>query len=167
MYFKLVEGSEAYNKLNDVWERRVDCNRQAIQLCKELGFEDFGLDQGSIAGGIGFFQSKVKPEGYKTVGKKWQNFIFPKANNKKVLEKINALPKISLEEYNETIGFKAHFSSVYFHRSFGCYKYKGVFYIEISDNSNYEPIAALVEILPSEYLKIKKKHEEVKKAVAQ
>lgn len=152
MYYKLEKGNETFEKLDNVWERMIECNKKAYALCKELGFTKMGRSNNGVAGGISCFQADQKPEGFKTL--KGYNLYFPKKNNKEVLNKIDELPIIEHKEYNETIGFKSQFSTSFHHSSFGSKKVNDIYLIEVSEECKYTPTKDMVEITITEYKKL-------------
>lgn len=157
MYYKLEKGNETFDKLDNVLNKMSKCNKEAMNLVEELGFERFGVSRGVVAGGISCIQSDYKPEGYKSVGKNHQNLIYPKANNKEVLEKINNLPIVKHEEYNETIGFKSQFTENVFIYNFISKKVNDIYLIEVSNECEYKPTKDMVEITFTEYKKLSDK----------
>ena len=151
MHFKAIKGTKSWDRLNSIWNKMEKCNRAAADLVEELGFVEFGIAHNVIAGGISCIYSETKPKGWKTVGNKYDNLIYPKVNNKSVLDKIEKLPTISIDEYNETIGFKQQFKGLTHHKSFGSTRCGDMFLIHISDKADFTPPDDLIEILTSEY----------------
>jgi len=155
MYYKLEPGNETYEKLKDTVEKCKAIDAEAKEVAKELGFSAHGKQLGVMAGGISCMESAEKPEGYKTVGKAWQNLIYPKASQKEALEKINALPVMTYDEFNDSIGFRMQFIGLTQYKSFGVMKLDGMFIIEVADACTYNPAEGMVEILASEYKSLK------------
>jgi len=160
MYYKLKKGSPTYDALKEVWEKMHKYNKKAFKLVEELGFKKFGINREGVAGGISCFQSSEKPEGYKSIGNSGDNLIFPKKNNKEVLEKIDALPIVSKKEFNDTIGFKEQFSDRMYHSSFGCKRVDDVFLIEVSNECDYTPTEGMIEITFTEYKELSNERKE-------
>ena len=157
MKFKVEKGTKTFDELEKVFVKMKDCNKQALELIESLGFTQFGVSNNGIAGGISCIVSKTKPDGFRVVGKPYQNLYYPKkANNKELLQKFDELPIISYEEFNDTIGFKAQFSSLNYHRAFGIKKVKDVYLIDIDNKCKYTPKSDMIEILESVYLKLHK-----------
>jgi hypothetical protein len=151
MYFKIEPGNATYEKVKQTLAKCILYNQKAKSLAKELGFEKFGISKHHRAGGISCFESNTKPEGFVTVGKKWQNLFYPKSKNKEVIEKIKELPVMSFEEFGDAIGFKPQFKGLNYHRAYGLKQVDDFFLIEIDDNCDYTPVDGMIEILASEY----------------
>lgn len=154
MYYKLEPGSETYEKVKETLEKCDSFNDQAQAVVKELGFEKYGQSKRGVAGGISCLESKQKPEGYVTIGKKWQNLVYPKANNKAALKKIESLPVMTFEEFGKPIGFKPQIKGLVHHRACGVEKVGEIYLIEVDDRCDYAPAEGMVEILTSEYKKL-------------
>lgn len=170
MKYKVEKGTPLFDAFDDVYTLIKYCNTKALELSESLGFKEFGSNTSEIAGGIYCFYSEEKKEGYKTVGKPYQNLIFPKAQNKELLLKIAELPVVKLEQYNELISFKQRFSSdergLIHIRSFGsqisnCGNY---YLLDIDPKSDFEIKEGMIEILESEYIRLsnKKSNDDVK-----
>lgn len=167
MYFKLEPGNSTYDNLKDAIEKCIAYNDQAQALTKELGFERYGISRHHRAGGISCIEAHPKPEGYVSVGKKWQCLVYPKASNKAVLEKIKALPVMTFEEFGSAIGFKPQFKGLTYYRSYGVEQVGQTYLIEVADECDYTPAQGMVEILSSEYkaLLAAKKSEQVSETI--
>lgn len=163
MYYKLEPGSETYEKVRAILIKCRECQEKAEQLVKKLGFERFGFSMHDRTGGISCVESQTKPEGYVSVGKRWQNLYYPSARNKEVIQQFRELPTVSFEEFNASIGFEIQFVGLTQHRSFGVDELGEIFLITVSDDCKYTPAPGMVEILASEYKKLKEenKKEEV------
>jgi len=151
MYYKVLKGTETFEKLNNVWDKIVDYNNQSKELTEELGFEKFGRNNNGVGGGISCFKSEEKKEGYRMVGKKHQDLCFPKANQKNILAKIDALPVVSYDEYNKTIGFESQFTDVYYISHFASKRLDELIVIKLSENCKYQPKEDMIEITTSEF----------------
>ena len=156
MYFKIEKGTNTHNSLEELFEKINKCNLESISFVEKLGYKKHGKKHGVIAGGISCIESENKPEGFKTVGKKHQNLIFPKAGNKKLLAQINNLPTVSFKEFNDAIGFKSQFVGLTHHRACGCDKQAEIYLIEVDDRCIYTPKKDMIEILASEFIQLKK-----------
>ena len=161
MYYKLEPGNATYEKVKETLKKCEKYDDEARALVKELGFERHGSDLYGRAGGISCVEADTKPEGYIKVGKTWQCLYYPKASNKEVIKKIKALPVMSNEEFNNSIGFKSQFVGLTHYRSFGIMKSGETYLIEIGDACKYAPAEGMVEILASEYKKLKEEAEKV------
>jgi alpha-acetolactate decarboxylase len=159
MKFKVLEGTETFEKFRLFFEESKRVGKESFELSKSLGFESC-LASRNISGGISAFISETKPEGYKQVYKKHgNNYWFPKSTkeNKKLIEKINSLPVITEEEYNSIIGFETEFVDMYFCRRYGLhFSEKGNCYlINTGRVKDYKPNSDMIEILESEYNNLK------------
>lgn len=153
MKFKVEKGTDTYNKLSEVFDKIKDYNNQAMSLANKLGSEEFGISFKGVAGGISCIKYKDKPEGFKVVGKPYQNLFMPKANNKKLWEEINELPILSFDEFNSVIGFEPQFKGLKFYRTYGYTHLNDKFLIDTGD-ADYTPKDDMIEILESEYKKL-------------
>ena len=154
MYYKIEPGNVTHEKVKDTLQKLDSYIDQSESLVKELGFERYGKSHNGVAGGISCVESSSKPEGYVSVGKKWQNLYRPKANQKEIWAKIKALPVMSFEEFGEAIGFKPQFKGLTYHRACGITTIKNTYLVEVSDKCDYTPAEGMVEILASEYKKL-------------
>lgn len=154
MYYKLEKGNPTFKKLDAIWDKIQECNIKSADLVKELGFKEFAVSRRHVAGGISAIYSKEKIEGFKRVGKPHQYLIYPRANNKDVISKIEALPTVSYHEYNETIGFKEQFQRLNYLKRFGTKKVNDLYLIEVSTNADYTPTDDMVEITFTEYKRL-------------
>lgn len=151
MYYKVLEGTETFLNLEKIWEKIGDCNKKAGDLVKELGFERYGKSQFFVGGGISCIESETKPKGFKKVGDLSNNLYYPRADNKLLLERFNALPKVSYDDFNKVIGYKEQSKGQNFYGSYGCKKVDNCYLIEIDRNCDYTPKEDMIEILWSEY----------------
>lgn len=152
MYFKVEKGVPLWNKLEELMNRIIEVRQAAKDLVNEMGFTEYGAAHFVVAGGISFVYSPDrKPDGYRSVGKSWQQFYFPKAVNKVLCGKIAALPVVKHNEYNDVINFKDQFVGLKHIMAYGLKKTGDTFLIEVSDDAKYTPIEGMIEILASEY----------------
>lgn len=107
MYFKVPKGTETFDKLTQLRLKIIDANSKAKKLIKELGGNADRIynKYRNIGGGIAAIYFADKPEGWKQVGENHQSIFMPKANMKKVWDKINALPVVEHEELNKIVGW--------------------------------------------------------------
>jgi hypothetical protein len=160
MKFKVLKGTETYDKLEAFQKKAAELNKIALDFALSLGFEQFVPSQRHIAGGISAFFSKEKRDGYKQVFTRHRSdLIFPKTtkDNKELIAKIAALPVIEYDEYNSIIGYEAGFFGLTFVRAFGLKKNEeeGCYVIDLSGVTEYTPNKDMIEILESEYLQLK------------
>ena len=154
MKFKVEKGTAIYQELELLFDKIKDYNSKTKKFVESLGFEEYGVSLRGRAGGLSCIRTSKKPDGFKTVGKKYDNLFMPKASNKELWKKINELPILSYDEYNKVIGFEAQFQGLSHIRSYRCEKVNDVFLIDVG-NADYMPIEGIVEILDSEYKSLK------------
>jgi hypothetical protein len=159
MKFKVLKGTETYNKLQAFQEKGNEVRKIALDFANSLGFEEYIENQKHRVGGISAFVSREKKEGYKQVFTRHRsNLIFPKTTkaNKELLAKIEALPVITDDEYNSIIGFKSNFYELNFVRAFGYRKSnkEDCYLIDLSGVTKYTPKPDMIEILESEYISL-------------
>lgn len=153
MKFKVEKGTETYRRLELLQERINECNNEALNLVESLGFKKFGVSNSGRGGGISCVKADDKPDGFKVVGKPHQNLFMPKSSNKKLWDKINALPIVSYQEFNDVIGFTPHFKGLSHYRSYGFERLDDLFLVDVGD-ADYTPKEDMIEILDSEYKKL-------------
>ena len=152
MFFKVEKGVALWDNLEALMNKIISVRDQAKELVNELGFTEYGSAHFVVAGGISFVYSPDrKPDGYRSIGKSWQQFYFPKAVNKDICKKIADLPVIKYNEYNDVINFKDQFVGLTHIMSYGLKKVGDIFLIDVSDQAKYTPVEGMVEILSSEY----------------
>lgn len=162
--YKILKGTETYKKLCALWDKMQSVRDEAEKLCKELGGEEFATSNQSahMAGGIGAIQFKEKPEGWKMVGQSWQKLYMPKADQKKMWEKINALPTVEYKELNDIVGFGGSQGvctdgGLAWVKCPGMMKGKNLFLMGVTKGAKYTPPNKdFIEITGSEYEKIEK-----------
>lgn len=162
MKFKVVKGTETFDKLVAFRAHVDDVKKQAEDVVALLGGIRYCHKANKLAGGIGAIEFENKPDGYKVVGEKWQGLYYPKVSNKKDCALIEKLPTIEYNELNSIVNFKAP-QTISTERgilwvstvtlTFG----DNESLIDVSNGCTYDPPADVVEILESEYDKIRKK----------
>jgi hypothetical protein len=161
MKFKVIEGTQTFENFNTFFENSKRVNKQALDIANKLGFEEF-VTAREVSGGISAFVSKEKIDGYKQVYKKHgNNFWFPKSTkeNKELINQIGALPVITEEEFNSIIGFEPEFVGNRFVRRYSLsFSEKGNCYlVDTSVARDFKPSEDLIEVLESEFNKLKEK----------
>jgi len=173
MKFKILKGTELYTQLDAIQKKADQCHQASKKLAKSIGAIDTASRKNlTIAGGIDAFEFPydkhpdllmwMRPDRHNN-----PNLFYPRQGkkydaNKPLLEKIDALPKISRDEYNAIIGFVpswgtlsgglAHF------KAYGLKIHKDFALVSISEGATYKPISGdMIEILESEYLALEKK----------
>lgn len=161
MKFKVHKGTETFDKLKELHDRMIFAGNAAKELVSQLGGKRYASSNRGIYGGIDAIEFDVKPDGYKPVGKKYQSLFYPKASNKEILKLINQLPIIKREELNIILNFKGPQAvtiddGIYWVNApdvvFGDHFYL----FNVVTSVEYNPPADAVEILESEYDKLKK-----------
>lgn len=155
MYYKIEEGTETFRKLAELSIKMKEVSETTRALVKKLGGSNrYFLGNRAVAGGIQGIRLNEKPENWRKVQ---DNFYFPKSckQNKEILDEIKALPIVSYEEYNETVGFEEHFVGLTHYRAPGIMFGKKYHLMETSDECDYTAPSDCIEILASEYKKLK------------
>lgn len=173
MKFKVVKGSELFDKLTSLKKEMIRCNNAAFNLVKKLGYSRMRGRAGVLAGGISSIEIKSgQPEGWrKAYSNRVSNEYFPakiKAN-KDLLDKINALPILEYDALNDLVDFDwRDCDSRFISFNPGVYWQQKVILIDISSEySKYKPVEGMIEILDSEFQKIKNEADKKKeKSVA-
>lgn len=156
MKYKVKQESELHIQFEKMSDRMIECNKQAFDLAKSLGFDALGVKKWCVAGGVSCFKydGPKPPEGYKRVGKDHQNICYPKANNKDVLQKILELPLVTNGEYNGLINFIPQFNGNYYISRYSLSFVNGIYLIDTGE-VEYTPVDGMEEILESEYKRLK------------
>ena len=171
MHYKAVKGTETFKKLKELEERIIFVDKKAQEFVRIIGGDKFCHDRNNLAGGVIAVEftdfNKSPIEGWKKVGKGYQQLYYPKASNKKALELLNSLPIIDNDELNKIVGFKA--PQTYSSSEGLCWISRvainfgeEAMLISVPMECKYTPPTDLCEILESEYLAIKKQNEEEK-----
>ena len=162
MKFKVLKGSPIFEKLEHMMSKIKSCWDASHELSESVGAKGvctFGYHR---AGGIGAFQ--FAPDKFpslelwkQTDPRKYQyrDLFYPRSGKKykqndELHAKIAALPVVEKEEYNKVIGYEGGWLS-----SYGLKSGNGYFLIEIPEDSDYKPLEDMIEILESEYRKLK------------
>jgi hypothetical protein len=169
MKFKILPKTEAYDRLMDLKKRMIAVNEEAGKLVEELGGSEYCNKQHVAFGGIAAIKFAEKPKGWRIVGKTWQNLYFPKASEKQLLQKISNLPVIEYEEINNIVKFKApqtvsHENHLAWVSCVGLIWGKNYILISVAPGAKYEPPKDIIEIVESEYEKLKLKADQEKKS---
>jgi len=169
MKYKVMAGTELYASLAALQKKANKYHLAAQKLAKSIGAERTATrSDRNIAGGIDAFQF---PRGKEPDVLMWMrpdrhnnpNLFYPRfgkkyTDNQELHDKIAALPVLTIKEYNEVIGFESYFGGNFVHyRTYGLDIYKAYALVSVP-GEKYKPISSdMVEILESEYLKLKKK----------
>lgn len=178
MKFKIMKGTELYKELAALAKKCKECESAAHALAEKYGAEGaYSSSSGSTrAGGIaGFKFAKDRfpdkafwmqvdrhntPDAwYPRRGKKY-------SCNASIHHEIDALPQVSFDEYNKVIGFKSGFGcsseGISHFKSYGLNVYRGYALIVVPEGAEFKPpTKELIEIVESEYIKLKKSTKEI------
>lgn len=162
MKFKVVKGTETFDKLTAFREHVKDVSKQAQDVVNKLGGGKYCRKSNKLAGGLSAIEFETKPEGYKVVGERWQGLYYPKVSNKADLVLINGLPTIEYNELNSIVQFTG-MQFVPYGGGLACIHTVGLIFgddvmlINVEKGCEYTPPNDVVEILASEYNKLEKK----------
>lgn len=162
MKYKILKGTDLFNKLTDLNKRMKKVKKAATDLAASLGGGKVATTNRYLAGGIDAIEFKEKPEGWRSVGNSWEGLYYPKAVNKSILKQISELPVIKIDELNDIVGFRSgqtKFSGGGFVwiKSVGMQWHKDFILMETADGTEYTPLPDVIEILGSEYDELSKK----------
>lgn len=166
MYFKIESGSEVYNKLKELQKKCNDVKKQltALPLLVDEATGDVYSSGEYLAGDVVGIVCKKKPEGWKQTGEKHLNCYMPKVNkqNKEILDAIAAIPKVDAKELNSIVGFKAPQTppserGIVFVKTVNISFAKNYILMSVTKGCKYKPLPGIVEIVASEYEKLKPK----------
>lgn len=164
MKFKVVKGTKTFNKLSELKNKVVFVNQEAENLVKTLGGKRYCKHQHVLAGGIAAIEFDSKPDDYKIMGEKYQNLYYPKVSNKKDCKLIQELPTLDYKELNSLVNFNGP-QTIPNDHGFGWVSTVGIIWgedeilIEVPSGCKYTPPEDLIEIVESEYEKLKEKNE--------
>jgi hypothetical protein len=156
--FLIKKGSRTYERLIELFKKMDGADKAALALAKRLGGKKIASANGRrLAGGFDGVQFDNKPEGWKIVGKPYQNLFMPKADQKAIWRQIGHLPVVEFDELNKIVGFQGNqvVSSdgglVWVH-TVGIHKGTNYFLMEVIKGTKYKPPTSdIVEILASEF----------------
>ncbi len=158
MKFKILPGTKLYDRLWSVNTGIIAARATIADTLKSMGF--IGLYATSSGTHIVSCDAVEifgeKPDGWKSVGDKYQCLYYPKVSNKKDSKIIAALPRIKNEAINEPLGFGFNIGpnlEVYYRP--GIAFHKKYILVDIG-NSEYKKKPDMIEILESEYNKLHK-----------
>ena len=155
MKYKILKGTELFDKLTELNNRMNEVKKAATELAKSLGGGDVATTGHYLAGGIDAIEFEEQPEGWKRVGKSWQGLYYPKSNKKAILKQIGELPVVRFNELNDIIGFRQ--GAIVSHGGIGwatsvSMKWHKDFILMLVPNGiEYTPVKDTIEILGSEY----------------
>lgn len=169
MKFKILKGTVLYEQLVAIQKRADKCLQASQKLAKSIGATNVATRDGrNLAGGVDAFEFPygkdpdamlwMKPDRHNS-----PRLFYPRSGkkytqNQELHDKIDALPVVTIDEYNAIIGFERHWGSNLTHYvTYGLSIHKDFALIKISEGATYAPATEdMVEILESEYEKLKK-----------
>lgn len=159
MKYKILKGTDTFKHLENLMDRRKDCNEAATALLIELGGSGDHkrlTNLNTIGGGIAGIELGEKPEGWKKING-YHGFYFPLSNkkNQALLQRIADLPVVTQDELNEVLGFKEQWQGLTMYRQPGLFERNEFFLMEISDKCDFTPNSDMIEILSSEFKTLK------------
>lgn len=172
MKFKVLKGTELFEKLSALGDNIKECDNKSFELAKELGFKNCYGKSFLLAGGLyGLIpiDGKTKPEGYAwAFNDRTGNAVMPIKNrkaNKEIIDKIDSLPTVEYDELNNLVNYHRALSNkpnetggtrFSFHPAINWTKEFILIDVPVSNGRKYRPAKDMVEILESEYQKLKK-----------
>lgn len=161
MKYKVTNGSETYNMIIDLYERVKEVKEAAREACVKLGFDAYYEDSGCVAGGIEALKTEdwIKPDGYTKHGRFSRGWC-PYRRDKASWKILNELPRVTYDDMNKIIGFQSAIKGLTWYTGFtsiASTEEDGteIFLIQVSDHVFYEPKDDMVEILGSEFKRLK------------
>ncbi|UOR06272.1 hypothetical protein MUN82_04050 [Hymenobacter aerilatus] len=160
MKFKIVKGTALFEKLSELQAKCTECNKAARALADQQGANGFASGRNMIAGGIAALCFDDKPEGYRLLQQ--PNYYYPKVTkaNRPLHDAIAALPTVGNDDLNGLLNYK--FQTVCDGDKMYWASRPGVIWGEEqilvdTGKAKYEPVADMIEILESEYLRLQGK----------
>lgn len=161
MYFKILKGTESFDKLNEIFKRAKECRQAASKFATRYNEKGKYLDTGDsdiLGGGLSFVFSETPIEGW-VKDTKYKDAYRPRKSkaNVEVIAEIKALPIVLRSEVNDVVKFEGGFIGNHYY--YGC----GVNYnlnkdfilISIPERlKDYKPTKDMIEILTSEFNKL-------------
>lgn len=166
MKYKVNKSTELYKRLKEVWDKCDKCTEVATNLAISLGAIKVATRGRNRSGGVdGFYfnyDNTPDKELWTQIDRHNNPRLFYPRHGKKykvnesLHERIDALPVITFEEYNALIGFESQWAGLTNYKSFGMHMGKDYILIEVATECKYTPLPDMVELLDSEYVKLKK-----------
>ncbi len=169
MYYRIDKGTDTFQKLSALWEKITAAHDAAKEIVEELGVKYYARASHALAGGISAIQFFEKPEGWVKVGRKNQSAYMPNAKrNKEIYDRIHALPVVHHKEMNDITGYQTQTytkgDGIVFSHTNGLFYSKDCFLIEVDNEAKFTPNQDMVEIVTSEFMKLKNEQDESKVA---
>lgn len=163
MKYVVFKGSSLFDSLIGLQKRIKSVNKAAFDLAATVRCTKIARGYNSIAGGISAFSYDSKPPLFVLAGKSWERRYYPRKckDNKALLEKIHALPRVEYSELNELIGFKSQSygkgRGITFCNCPGIHFFRNYVLVEVDEEAKYKPVIGMKEITVSEFNQLKKK----------
>jgi hypothetical protein len=164
--YKVLSETELFQKLQEFFKLKYEAEDAACKLTEELGAKEFRPSPGGF-GGISSicFENNPDPKSWKNSGIARNEFM-PKCSSKsgkEIDEKISKLPRLTYRRLTDLISDEKS--------PFWCpsvIKTESCFLIHVPDNHNSRLNSNdLIEILDSEYFRLKEEHEAKEKSITQ
>lgn len=159
MRYIIRKGSPLFNTLWTYQYRIREINQACQKLAREIGADDqkILLAPGYAAGGIIGFSFPEKPRRWKTTRRGDTAFYFPNdlsPQNRELLEKIKAIPKLTRIEISSAIGFEVQVVGDRFLQNVGMKWFDEYILIHVPQDAQYRPAEGMEEIKVSLYQKL-------------
>ena len=162
MKYKIAPGTETFKRLHELLQRIDAIKLQSQTLCEELGAKGVYSYNSELAGHIAGFTFDKKPENWRPADKNGSFLYYPKAvkNTQPIRDKIAAIPRIEFKELNQIVGFTPFSypdgSGIRIIKHIGYVMMSEYCLVDVhSETPNYTPNADMVEILESEFFRLK------------
>lgn len=167
MKFKVVKGTATFDNLMELKAKMCLVYKEAKKVVRELGGTGHCSDHNAAWGGVDAIEFAERPAGWKIMGKAWQRLYYPKASERELCKKLSALPTVSHKEINEIVKFNApqtvcNDAGMYFVNCVGLTWGKDYVLMEVTEGAKYKAPKDVVEILDSEFQKLKERAGKVK-----
>jgi hypothetical protein len=154
MKFKILKGTETYDKLTELKRRCDEAHAALVAVLDELGTDEYIEPHGLLAGGVIAIRLATKPEGWRNSD--WgKGFYVPKRNNQEWNTRLYSLPLIKNKELNDIVGFMPHRKGLTMLQRPGIEWMTEQVVLTMDPESKYTPPNAdIIEILESEYQRL-------------
>ncbi|PRY33861.1 hypothetical protein CLV58_11910 [Spirosoma oryzae] len=161
MKYKVMKGSQAYTDLTHIKDRIHQSDEVSKQLVDELGATEW-LNGGFsyLTGGMLGIRFSSQPDGWKPVyTSKHQNCFFPKKlkKNEALLTRIEAIPKVTIWELNQAVGYQHQTIGDRFIATVGVTWGTDYHLLSVKEDCEYTPLDGMEEITVSEFNRLKEK----------
>lgn len=154
MKFKVLKGTELFNKLSALDEEVNRCVRASQNLVESLGYKQFRPAYWTINGGISsIIIPGGKPAGWKNAHKDYTGEYMPAKNkgNKELLDKIAALPVVTYGSLNSLVGLDTPWG----HPGFSVYDDYALINFSEKQIKSLTSTSDMIEITHSEWVALK------------